>query len=116
MRHLRTLVSQPQRFSNGVSPVAVHLLVIALILARDDAGQPFFTAQVPVDGPGDALLERDRGLPAQLTDDLAGINGIPAIVPRPVLHVPNQALRLAQADRIRWTISRFVFSLQPPTL
>ena len=82
--------------SHSLSAAGVHLLIVLLILAGDDAGQPLLVAQVPVDGPGDALLEGDGGLPAQLRDDLAGVDGVPAVVAGPVLDVADQGLGLVE--------------------
>src|SRR5258708_7125720 len=77
------------RLATGTScfaPVCVRgrRRVPALVDRFRDALAPRSVADVPSDGPRDAALERRRGLPPELALDLARVDGIAAIVARPV--------------------------------
>jgi hypothetical protein len=78
-------------------------------------------AKVPIDGFANSLSEIDLRLPDKLTLGLAAVDGIAQIVPRPVLHVFDERLRLAkqfqQRSGYRANCSRMKFepmNPQPP--
>src|SRR5438270_13474583 len=54
-----------------------------------DGPPPGFVVPVPGDGPFDALLEGDGRPPAQLVADLAGVDGVGAVVVGAAGHGPG---------------------------
>ena len=65
---------------------AVLLLNPVAVSTRGDGGHPFGMIEIPGDGFEDAALKGLLRLPAQITLDLARIDGITAIVPGAVFH------------------------------
>ena len=58
-------------------PVFIHGFVVFLVFARGDMVHPLLVFEVPAHGFFDALLELQRGFPAQLVFQFARIDGIP---------------------------------------
>ena len=57
----------------------LHLIVF-LIITRSHIVQPFLMVEIPADGLLDALLELERRLPAKLTLQLTGVDGVAQVV------------------------------------
>src|SRR6056297_2153379 len=53
-------------------------------VAVEQRAPPVLVRQIPVDGARQPLLDRDRGLPAQLIPDAAGVDGITQVMSGPV--------------------------------
>src|SRR4051794_13986636 len=71
---------------------AVVLLVVVPVLAGADRGPPVLVVAVPVDGPGEAVLEAHPRLPAELRAELVRAERVAAVVPGAVRHVLDQRL------------------------
>src|ERR1700733_8145900 len=91
-----------RRFRSGLSDsvergvaVFVVLFIVGAILAPADSRHPISIFSIPVDGLAQALIERNRGLPAEFALDLLAIQSVPTIVARAILHVREQNLRLS---------------------
>ena len=56
---------------------------------------PIFVIKIPADGFCQAAGKGFLRLPAKLTENLSGINGIPEIMPRTVGHIGDLALMQA---------------------
>ncbi len=69
---------------------------------RDDLSEPFFQGNL--------------GLPAQLVFDLAGIDSVPKIVPRPIRNEGNEGLRLIQQSKNETGYVQVRPARQPPNV
>src|SRR5713226_5243775 len=81
-------------------PSSVHLLVIGPELAGFDFPPPRGILAVPADRGLQGLAERETLRPSE-RGDLLAVQGIAAVVPRTVRHVPEQRLGLAQQAQDR---------------
>src|SRR5439155_19586584 len=74
------------------SPVGIHVFIVMLIGAAGNMFQPFSILKIPVNSLAQSFFESDTGLPSQLAVDLGSINGITAVVARPVFYIGNELL------------------------
>src|SRR5690349_6521460 len=68
-------------------------------LTVQDRFDPLLVIEVPLDSLADALLESVSGHPAEVFLDLAGVNGIAAVLAEPVLYEGNQLAGIATQPR-----------------
>src|SRR5580692_1428942 len=83
-----------KRVQRGVA-ILVILVVVREIFSVAHSFHPFHVGLVPIDGLPQAGFQRSRGLPPELLFHLFAAQGVPAIVPRTILYVGKQRLRLA---------------------
>ena len=85
----------------NVSPILIHLLIVALVVARGDVVHPLLVVEVPADGALDAFLELERGFPAEFALQLAAVYGIAHVVAEAVGDVGDEVevLSLAAAEQ-----------------
>src|SRR6266702_4330693 len=76
-------------------PHPVLFFVVLPISAAGHVRHPLPVGEVPVDGLVDPLLEGVGGLPSQVPLDLGGVDGVAAVMPRPVLDESEQSAVLA---------------------
>jgi hypothetical protein len=111
----------------GTSSACVRGVVLidpVLVGAAGDGFDPGGVVEVPLDGLAEAGLEGFGGVPAEFGFDLAGVDGVAAVVAGTVLHVGDEldVRRRAsrggarRAGRRGWTTSRLARWLPPPTL
>src|SRR5580692_4984338 len=75
----------PLRFI-GVGPSGRFAEPLAGVALRGDLAAPCPVRDEPVDGLGEARLERLGGAPPELASNLRAVDRVPAVVPGPVLH------------------------------
>src|ERR1035437_4551712 len=74
----------------------VILLVIALILARLDAGDPIAVGFIPINGGLEALFKRNMRFPSGFPHQFFAGPSVAAIMTGAILHGDHQAFRLAE--------------------
>src|SRR5882672_1427193 len=87
-------VSQPVRKNGTLGQTQAVLRILGRnplsIPARGYVFHPLLVSQIPLHGLAQAGFETLIGFPAEFTLDLAGIDRIPSVVSRTVLHKRNQ--------------------------
>src|SRR5262245_53047767 len=86
----------PWRDAASGSQLPVLLLVILHVLARPDGSDPRRVLLIPPDRVAQAPVEGHPPRPAEFALRLVAVDRVPPVVPRPVLHVADQRLRLAE--------------------
>ena len=84
-----------RRVRHGLSTVFVHLLVVFLVIAGGDVFHPLAVIEGPTDGFFNALLELERGLPAELVLELGGVDGVAQVMPGAVGYVGDEVITRA---------------------
>ena len=83
-----------------MSAVEVHVVVVLFVLTGGYVVHPFLIVEVPADCPFYSFLELQRGFPAQLALQFAGVDSVAQVMSGAVCHIGYQvfgrAFRIAQ--------------------